>query len=193
MQNLLNVLLHGEIMKDRELSFWVELFNSQTDYTKYREKDAREILGKFPSIEFIQPVIEIGSGLMSMLEFFDTPYVSIDPLADIYPKVFPHRTNYLLGSGEDLIFKDESISTIICVNVLDHTKNPNKLLKEANRVLKPNGTLYLQVQIEETLTPPNYHKMSEFDVYQSTNQYFKRKWEKLHGKRHYLILQKKGV
>ncbi len=74
---------------------------------------------------------------------------SIDPLADFYIKKFGkiinyEETNYLKGTGENLPYKDEMFDVIILANVLDHCKNPEKILQEAKRVLKDDGILYFE-------------------------------------------------
>jgi ubiquinone/menaquinone biosynthesis C-methylase UbiE len=44
--------------------------------------------------------------------------------------------------GESLPFADESFDVVYSANVLEHTENPEKVLEEAIRVLKPGGTLH---------------------------------------------------
>ncbi|MEQ9449428.1 MAG: class I SAM-dependent methyltransferase, partial [Rhodospirillaceae bacterium] len=55
--------------------------------------------------------------------------------------------------GEALPFDDGSFDVVYSSNVLEHTNNPAKVLREAARVLKPGGTMQIVC--------PNY--MSYFD------------------------------
>ena len=61
-----------------------------------------------------------------------------------------------------LDFVDESFNTVICYHVLEHVDNDRKALKELYRVLKPDGTAYIQVPIgrKKTTTRKYY---SEYD------------------------------
>ncbi len=52
------------------------------------------------------------------------------------------------STGESLPFPDESFDIVYSANVLEHTQNPEQVLREAMRVLRPGGHLYLEM--------PNY-------------------------------------
>ena len=51
--------------------------------------------------------------------------------------------NAVVGCGEDLPFSDKSQDIVILNDVLEHVDNPDKVVSEAVRVLKPNGLMYL--------------------------------------------------
>ena len=51
----------------------------------------------------------------------------------------------VLGRGEDLPFPDDIFDLVICTQVLQYVYEPAKVLAEAHRVLKPNGSLLLSV------------------------------------------------
>lgn len=55
---------------------------------------------------------------------------------------------YILGNGKKLPFKNNSFDTIICVDVLEHVKEDNKLISEIHRVLKINGRIIITVPHE---------------------------------------------
>lgn len=50
--------------------------------------------------------------------------------------------------GESLPFPNESFDVVYSANVLEHTQNPEQVLREALRVLRPGGQLYMEM--------PNY-------------------------------------
>jgi SAM-dependent methyltransferase len=52
------------------------------------------------------------------------------------------------ATGENLPFGDASFDVVYSNNVLEHTTNPALVLREAARVLRPGGTLYVEI--------PNY-------------------------------------
>lgn len=51
----------------------------------------------------------------------------------------------VLADGQCLPFKAESFDTVLLLDVLEHIPSPDLALSEAKRVLKPQGTLLLQV------------------------------------------------
>jgi SAM-dependent methyltransferase len=62
---------------------------------------------------------------------------------------------------------DESIDVVICHHVLEHTGNPPEILKQAKRILRPNGKLLLFVPFEKERRyrrynpqEPNHHLYS---------------------------------
>lgn len=57
------------------------------------------------------------------------------------------------GIGEQLPFKDNIFDLITSFQVLEHTHHPGDVVREAFRVLRPGGALYLVV--------PNYHSFWE--------------------------------
>jgi len=49
----------------------------------------------------------------------------------------------VFGSGLDLPFRDGTFDTVLCTQVLEHTPEPLRMMKEIARVLRPGGTLLL--------------------------------------------------
>lgn len=49
----------------------------------------------------------------------------------------------VVASGEELPFDDNIFDAVLCLEVLEHTKNPNQMIKEIRRVLKRDGVLIL--------------------------------------------------
>lgn len=85
-----------------------------------------------------------------MIYFINHPCykVAIDPLCYRYRDVYANRnddTNVVTGIGECLPFDSASFDIILCINVIDHGMNPSDIVKEVERVLKPDGTLLFMV------------------------------------------------
>jgi len=99
-------------------------------------------------------VVEIGSGAVGMVAFLNAAKrYAIDPLCDYYtskPELVEHRNPnvvYQTGKGEDLPYPDCSVDLVIIENVIDHVQNANQVMREIYRILKPNGILYLTVNL----------------------------------------------
>jgi ubiquinone/menaquinone biosynthesis C-methylase UbiE len=98
-----------------------------------------------PSMKFLQ----VGCGpfdIINVLPIVET--YSIDPLADFYKSKFSFdykKSNLTAGSGEKLPYPDNYFDVVILANVLDHTYDPEKVLHEIRRVLKPNGFFYFEL------------------------------------------------
>lgn len=60
-------------------------------------------------------------------------------------------------------FADSSIDTILCTEVLEHVKNPEKVIKEFARILKPNGIVI-------TTAPFFYPIHDSFDFFRYTDK-----------------------
>lgn len=100
-------------------------------------------------------VLEIGSGpigIVNFLEWGDERY-AIDPLEHFYQTrsslvaLRKPGVTYLDGTGEQLPFEGDSFSLVIIDNVIDHTYAPATILHEIERVLRPDGHLYLSVNV----------------------------------------------
>lgn len=103
-----------------------------------------------------QSFLEIGSGfgiLMHEVRSRGVDVYGIDPS----PWKLKHsrtllgfggKANVVDGFGEDLPFADASFDYVYSTNVLEHVRDPERVVHEALRVLKPNGFMQFVV--------PNY-------------------------------------
>jgi SAM-dependent methyltransferase len=63
----------------------------------------------------------------------------------------------ITSPGEELPFADESFDIVYSANVLEHTKDPAKVLRECARVVRPNGIIHFEI--------PNYLSFFEGHYY----------------------------
>lgn len=65
-------------------------------------------------------------------------------------KGLQERTSFVLADASGLPFTDAAFDTIIMNDAMEHVDNPEDVLRECQRVLKPGGRLYVNF-------PPYYH------------------------------------
>jgi SAM-dependent methyltransferase len=87
--------------------------------------------------------------------------IAVDPLLYTYQKLGmliedapgTSRTLFLSLGIEDLPLLDESVDIVVCRNALDHMPDPRIGMHQFWRVLKPDGVLFLSVDIGGGPTP----------------------------------------
>jgi SAM-dependent methyltransferase len=108
-------------------------------------------------VERVRPVpadariLEVGSGAHGLVFFFGSSRaVGCDPLAHEYVGLFPawqRRVPTLAAEGESLPFADGSFDVVLCDNVVDHARDPERIVSELARVLAPGGLLFFTVNV----------------------------------------------
>jgi SAM-dependent methyltransferase len=93
--------------------------------------------------EISPPSLDIGAGKSK-----EHSTVSLDP--------FPRGFVDIRAIGENLPFQKGSFNSIIIESVLKHVLHPIKVLKEARRVIKDGGFLYLSSPVNRV----DYHRHS---------------------------------
>jgi SAM-dependent methyltransferase len=70
------------------------------------------------------------------------------------------------GDLENIPLLHHSVDCVLCMVVLEHTKNPREVLLEFARVLKPGGTLVMVVPFlwEEHQAPHDYFRFTQYGV-----------------------------
>lgn len=81
-------------------------------------------------------IIDVGSG-GSPYRFSvkDAEYVSLDISRNEFVNI--------VGDAHNLPFRDRSADIVICTEVLEHCKNPSKVIKEISRIMRGGCTLIL--------------------------------------------------
>lgn len=108
-------------------------------------------------------VLEVGSGLGNTLLHLIARGVDatgIEP-GEYWKEIIAQRLKdrglptdrILIGVGEDLPFTDESFDFVLSQQVLEHVNDPERVLVEIKRVLRPGG--------EVLIAAPNYMSFSE--------------------------------
>jgi SAM-dependent methyltransferase len=105
-------------------------------------------------------LIDVGAGNSPYRELFDhLHYESTDWEHSVHPGA---RAVDHVGPAHDLPVPDEAYEAVLCTQVLEHVPNPDAVIAELYRVLRPGGRLYLTVPLAWEL-----HEMP-FDFYRYT-------------------------
>jgi SAM-dependent methyltransferase len=77
-------------------------------------------------------------------------------------EVVAYPSTDVLGVAEEIPFKDNSFDGILCMNVLEHVKDPFMAAREIARVLKPGGELYCVAPLLQPVHgyPHHYYNMT---------------------------------
>ena len=158
----------AERAKERQLDYmraiaseWAGDEKSINEGMIQRSKRVRSALERYQSIHPDDHVLEVGSGATGLIFNFGTSNcIGVDPLADHQRELFPWQRKSsvptLAVEGENLPFPDNKFDVVISENVVDHARNPKKIVSEMVRVLKPGGLVYFSVNIHH----PLYHLAS---------------------------------
>lgn len=108
-------------------------------------------------------LLEIGSGfgtnLAVWIKHFNADAYGVEPGSEGFDRGYSASRKILAANrmdpdrvidaaGESLPFPDESFDIVYSANALEHTGNPERVLMEALRVLRPHGLLHMEM--------PNY-------------------------------------
>lgn len=154
-------------IQDYELNFWSK-FIKEVGKDKFRAHRCEDYIWRIKYLPGLQEEsgigLDVGSGLFSFMEATNLRLFALDPLMSeyqqlIYPISLVHpNITYMNVDCEKLPFLGDTIDFIVCTNVLDHTPNPQTMVNEMYRALKPMHKLYFEVNFTDTEWPGHYGK-----------------------------------
>lgn len=112
-------------------------------------------------------ILDVGCGDIPRGDVNVDVYKRKNPQIKQYEDVnidFKNISNFILASGLCLPFKDACFERVVCHDVIEHTRNPKKMLDELIRVAKR------EVEIK---TPHRFGKWAKLPYHKS---YFNLKW-----------------
>lgn len=112
-------------------------------------------------------VLDIGPGCVGLpdaLALEARRSFGLDPIADDYRAaglLLESDAVYLNAPAERIPLLTGSIDVVICRNALDHVDRPKEVVSEIVRVLRPGGTLILNVDLDHPASPTEPHEISK--------------------------------
>lgn len=95
-----------------------------------------------------KPWLEIGVGSGRFAEALGIE-TGIDPSSKLLEIAKGRGINAFLGRGEDELFDEKSFGTVFLIVTLCFLDSPRKVLKEVNRILRPDGKLVIGLVLRE--------------------------------------------
>lgn len=147
--------------QEAELHWWKQEFDRRRSLEAYLR--ARHVGDLSDSSWPLQEIhcetgkgLDLCCGLVSVLEGLqprpDREIWAVDALMDEYQQIYrsesPVLLHYEQGDGEQLRFEDSFFDWVWCCNAIDHTPHPERMVSEIQRVLKPEGRLYMWVNFD---------------------------------------------
>lgn len=101
-------------------------------------------------------VLEIGCGPLCITRNLNGKQITyLDPLIDNFRRMFPGELpdegEFIASAAENIDKPDASYDLITCLNTLSHALNPELIMNEAERLLKPGGRLILAIRTHNPL------------------------------------------
>src|SRR5712692_9670172 len=116
-------------------------------YAMYRAEVLKRVEGLRGS-----DILEVGCGEGMMFDGTGTQPVQMDVSATRVRRAAGKGRLLLCADGYDLPFANDSFAAVLLVAVLEHTREPWRLLAEARRVLKPGGRVVIVVPNDWTMS-----------------------------------------
>lgn len=140
-----------------ESKFWLyQVKNKHEKPEKYKRKwrGFLDYFGKNIIIEESHSILEVGCGVSGLINYLPRgDKFALDPLVKGYIEDGGDKDNVKLirAVGEEIPFPDNYFDLVICLNALDHTINPQKVIEESFRVVKNGGTFFLSIFVSSKI------------------------------------------
>lgn len=153
---------------------WTNHFKSRRDFEEWREKRIWQERHQAETINFLEQsipdlkkrkILDLGSGMGGFLVVmkkreYDIQGLEPNPdyreISQLRSQRYGFEVKVNVGCGENMPFQEESFGFIYCSDVLEHCKNPQQLLRESCRVLKPEGLMLVTVVNRFSFEDPHY-------------------------------------
>ena len=134
-------------------------------------------------------VVDIGPGPLGFPDACPAALaIGVEPLAEPLAEhdlLLPDsRALYLAIGAERIPLLSQSVDVVLARNSLDHVDDPEQVLREAQRLLRPGGTLILNFDIEHAPTATEPHTLTVERVkaaIDAMSVVHEQRWDHSHG------------
>ena len=116
-------------------------------YRMYRDEVRRRVGAVAGSA-----ILEVGCGEALMFDGTSTHPVQMDVSMTRVQRARAKSRHLLCADGYDLPFAPATFEVVLLVAVLEHTRDPQRILTEAHRVLRPGGRVLMVVPNDLTMS-----------------------------------------
>lgn len=157
-----------------ELAFWQEFVKTPRFLNTWAASGVNpELLPEV--VELLRPhaaskVLDVGSGVVSILHGLINEVVAVDPLAPLYDLIFDYskstarRPLGLRGEELDKHVHPGAFDVAHIRNALDHAQDPKKVIANMWAALKPGGLLIVHGFVDEA-TDMEWQGMHQWDIH----------------------------
>ena len=138
-----------------ELSSILQLQHKYPDISPLREQVKKRYLPIIePYLAALQEdsqILELGCGPTCFSQFIKHGKKTfLDPLLDNFRRAWPGSLptgTFIAGTAENIQAPDATYDCILCLRTLSHVQNPELVLNEVERLLKPQGFFIISVEL----------------------------------------------
>lgn len=121
-------------------------------------------------------VVDIGPGALGFPDACGAAVsIGVEPLAERFAAsglLIPgSRAVYLAVGAEAIPLVSESVDVVLSRNSLDHVSDPEAVVLEVRRILRPGGTFILNVDLDHPATATEPHTFSEERVHELLGEF----------------------
>jgi ubiquinone/menaquinone biosynthesis C-methylase UbiE len=146
-----NLISKDDVIRANQIvhSTMATTYNSEPHFKiENKLKTRRRLESMLPGKRNI--AIDLGAGtgfLTSMLVDYFQEVIALDvteQMLNLIPKL--NNCTKVVGSAEETGYPNDTFDMVTCYSFLHHLFDPNLVLEEAFRILKPGGTLYFDLE-----------------------------------------------
>ncbi len=114
-------------------------------------------------------ILELGCGMACVAQGFPAGEVTyLDSLLDDYRRVCPGglpKGHFITGVAEDVQVASKTYDVVVATRLLSYVENPELVLHEVERVLKPDGVFLLSVELWSKPLAWLHYRLSHLGVH----------------------------
>lgn len=159
---------------------WQGLKKNILIFNAFLEARYKMILAQLPNKMADEKIIDIGCG-DGVLDYLikkekggkimgvDSAKEAIKMAKEKFKKYKYDDCKFQTGDGYHLMFQGNTFDYAICADVIEHVKDPKKILREIRRVLKPKGTVIISSVIKLNDKPEDQMHAKEYSTKELTS------------------------